>query len=497
MSATLPLRHFTGRDCVVVRFAEGQHASALVCPKRPGGRRFGSVTPSRPSRGGWVTGARWGRHGQSGAALIIFAILVVLVMGAVMYPGLSSLANRQTGLAARTSAALVQARAALIVYAATCPDVDPPLPNPGPGRLPCPDVDDDGRGDAPCGNPADPMALGRLPWRDLGLADLRDGHDERLWYAVSGSLRAEPPAPQVVNSDTPGQLSFDGTGDMAAVVLAPGPALAAQAGRPSNAPGDYLEGENADGDVDFGASPSSTTFNDQALGIPQTEVVRVAEQRVLHEVAQRVASYRDANGQYPFMSLLGTATGGSAGPKLEDSNLSPDFGVRGVAVDDVVWTPAAAQAQVEFVTGAEVRVRASSGVTFHPGDAYEIRTRKGFVTGRVIEDLASAADSTLPGWFAGNGWDALTYGAVSAPETAVGGTCDPGASCLGVQVGAVLRNDVPALLVMAGRQLASQPARPSPRLDAYLEGSNNDGDDSFTVPTPGAGSNDQIHLLTH
>ncbi len=59
-----------------------------------------------------------------------------------------------------------------------------------PGDLPCPDRDNDGDADAvPICNGA---ALGRLPWKTLGLPDLRDGDGERLWYAVSSSFKNNP-----------------------------------------------------------------------------------------------------------------------------------------------------------------------------------------------------------------------------------------------------------------------------------------------------------------
>jgi hypothetical protein len=35
------------------------------------------------------------------------------------------------------------------------------------------------------GDSGQAQRLGRLPWKTLGLPDLRDGHGERLWYAVS------------------------------------------------------------------------------------------------------------------------------------------------------------------------------------------------------------------------------------------------------------------------------------------------------------------------
>ena len=49
------------------------------------------------------------------------------------------------------------------------------------GDLPCPDRDDDGDADAVPGCDTAALALGRLPWKTLGLPDLRDGDGERLW----------------------------------------------------------------------------------------------------------------------------------------------------------------------------------------------------------------------------------------------------------------------------------------------------------------------------
>jgi hypothetical protein len=63
----------------------------------------------------------------------------------------------------------------------------------GPGYLPCPDLDDDGWAEPTCGSQngesGQSERLGRLPWKTLGLADLRDGHGERLWYAVSSKYK--------------------------------------------------------------------------------------------------------------------------------------------------------------------------------------------------------------------------------------------------------------------------------------------------------------------
>src|SRR5262245_11131637 len=70
-----------------------------------------------------------------------------------------------------TAAALAQAKQALIGFAAGVTLGGAARP----GDLPCPDQDNDGDADAvpACDTPA--LALGRFPWKTLGLPDLRDG----------------------------------------------------------------------------------------------------------------------------------------------------------------------------------------------------------------------------------------------------------------------------------------------------------------------------------
>ena len=85
--------------------------------------------------------------------------------------------------------ALAQAREALLAYAADRP-INAAV---GPGYLPCPDLDDDGWAEATCGSQNGDSGqadrLGRLPWKTLGVPDLRDGYGERLWYAVSSKYK--------------------------------------------------------------------------------------------------------------------------------------------------------------------------------------------------------------------------------------------------------------------------------------------------------------------
>src|SRR5205085_490476 len=124
------------------------------------------------------------RARQSGAGFVLVALFLVAVLASLAALGRGAF----NGAAQRqriTERALAQAREALIAYAAERP-IDAAV---GPGYLPCPDADDDGWAETTCGSLSGHLGqaerLGRLPWKTLGLPDLRDGSGERLWYAVS------------------------------------------------------------------------------------------------------------------------------------------------------------------------------------------------------------------------------------------------------------------------------------------------------------------------
>ncbi len=80
------------------------------------------------------------------------------------------------------------------------------------------------------GNQLPELRPGRLPWRTLGLADLRDADGERLWYAVSPNFR-DYASQVLINDATAGTLSVSGASnlnDVVAIVFAPGAPVGAQ-----------------------------------------------------------------------------------------------------------------------------------------------------------------------------------------------------------------------------------------------------------------------------
>lgn len=186
---------------------------------------------------------------QRGVALLLVTVLA-LCIGLLFLAAPSGSTTASLSREQATTAALAQAKEALLGYAAKYRDDHPkdvfgylPLPDLGTSRnnniVP-------GEGLAaanPSGNHADRIWIGRLPWRSLGIPPLRDGHGECLWYVI-GRWQNSQKTPSL-NWDTLGQfdvVTSDGTpagtrsilaatqyhGRPAAVIFASGPILGTQ-----------------------------------------------------------------------------------------------------------------------------------------------------------------------------------------------------------------------------------------------------------------------------
>ncbi len=146
---------------------------------------------------------------QRGAALLL-TMLVVLIAGTAVLVTRLNLNDARARQQTEAQDVLALARDALIDYAALRADFVPGEA----ARLPCPDLDGSGgllegvAHDAACGAPGETV-MGRLPWRTLGIAPLKDSGDACLWYAVSGAYKDTAAAP-MVNPDTNGQLQLHG-----------------------------------------------------------------------------------------------------------------------------------------------------------------------------------------------------------------------------------------------------------------------------------------------
>ena len=253
-----------------------------------------------------------------------------------------NVANNNTTAAkqAISGRALAEAKLALLGYAATRAATDD-----YPGRLPCPEAAgyygsaaNEGIASGFCTLPA----VGRLPWRTLGLSKLTDGYGEPLWYVVSpGFALPSSTASVSINSNTDAQLTLDGIGAAAvALIIAPGPSMNVQSATGCTARvqshgasppdlRDYLECENADLPANelFASTGPSTSFNDQVVRITKAELFDVVEPVVAKRIEREIVpalktvyapstwGFSGTNPVYPFPALFanpGPGTGTSS-----------------------------------------------------------------------------------------------------------------------------------------------------------------------------------------
>ena len=176
---------------------------------------------------------------QNGAALLVLVFFVVLAATSVLLSRLNTATKGPVQNNAQNARVLLEAKAALLGYA---------ISNPGEfGFLPCPDkgtAANEGQGALTCDG-ANENSIGRFPWRSLELAALKDGDDECLWYAVSGSYKSGTTKPNMLNDDSLGMFRIvreDGTTPLigatpdsrpVAVIFAPGLALDGQTRTPA------------------------------------------------------------------------------------------------------------------------------------------------------------------------------------------------------------------------------------------------------------------------
>lgn len=301
------------------------------------------------------------QHEQRGAALIV--MLVIMVMGAATFL-VNSLSRSalQIKQDQKTSEALAQAKEALIGYAASVDLTGSKRP----GDLPCPDTNNDGLQEISCGNASgttgQTQRLGRLPWKTLGLPDLRDGSGERLWYAVSNNFKystrttcTNSNLTGCLNSDTPGTITVfasdgtllnDGGAGMGvvAVIIAPGDILQRQDGlqqdRSSagiNTASNYLDiasvGGITEDNANFTDSSSANGFiqgrikdsngnlivNDRLLVITQDNIMQPIQKRVAAEVKNCLTEYASLpqnQGPSPNQGYYPWATARTAGASV-------------------------------------------------------------------------------------------------------------------------------------------------------------------------------------
>ncbi len=365
---------------------------------------------------------------QRGAAFLI--LVMMLAIAAVSFiviaaPGESN----QLAAAQKTAQALAAARDALIGFAASVPDSDRL------GDLPCP-ATSYATGDAGsiCNTAA--SRIGYLPWRKLGLPDLRDGSGAPLLYAVSNGFKNNPRT-GTLNSDTAGDFTVAGENAIA-IVFAPGSPIGSQ---DRNAGvfdvTNFLELGNADGDNVFDNSPETATFNDRLLWITPRAFFPPLELRAMRVAQQGLLDYFNLTTRFPYADqYLGGAScqtsGGGRIPYFGSSCLPAGNGASAGA-----WAPA----------------------------------------------------TVWPTWFWNNYWDyVLHYAPAQRCVTTSGSICDGSGNYLTVNGSGSIR----ALLIR--QSIPNGQTRPCSLPSQCLDdGANSDGDRNYVTPVAG---NDRLTIVS-
>jgi len=254
---------------------------------------------------------------QGGQAVLGLLMIFGIAFSVFVY-NMVSPAEATSRRQARTETALRDARDALIGWSAQRTSTGA-LPNARPGELPCPDMNNDGYEDGSCVA----GALGRVPWKTLGIPEPRDEAGETLWYTVAGPFRIWNMNNTVINSDTRGNLTVqDGTatpltGEAVAIIFSPGAALGTQNRDPSTSAfcfttgttiannlcaENYLETaatvNNAVTGGPFITAQASSLFNDKLLIVTTAELITVVEMRVARELLALLTAYSTASGKF-------------------------------------------------------------------------------------------------------------------------------------------------------------------------------------------------------
>jgi len=261
------------------------------------------------------------RHRQRGAALLVMLVIVVMGASAALVGSLS-ITTLKNARQEKTATALAQAKEALIGYAAS--DTNRP------GELPCPDINNDGiititgvNADYSGSNCI--SLIGRLPWKTLGLPDLRDASGERLWYAVSDPFHANSTVK--LNSDTAGTLTVSGNitaSNIIAIVFAPGQPLPANNRSAANINNHSYSLESVvTAPTSFSLlTPNDQpggnhTYNDQIITLSTTQLLPLVEKRIAREVKKCLDDYA-ANNNYKYPWAVSASASTVTSPLFSD-----------------------------------------------------------------------------------------------------------------------------------------------------------------------------------
>ncbi len=367
---------------------------------------------------------------QRGAAFLVLALMVGIAATALIISA-GTTSNDKTRAAEKTAKALATAREALIAFAVSVPD------SARPGDLPCPATNyTTGTAAGPCDTSA--SRLGYLPWKTLGLPDLRDGTGAPLLYAVSNVFKNSTRS-GTLNSDTPGEFTVNGENAIA-IVFAPGVPKGAQDRNAATFNrSNFLELSNADGNSSFENSAESNTINDRLIWITPRAFFPPIEMRAMRVAQAQLQHYFSVTGRYPLSTRY--------------------------LIDGDCWT---------YNYGGRLPLEIGSSNPCLPGGN---NATAGYWT------------QAWPAWFFANYWDYVLHYAVANACTT-----NPGTPCDGI-TGTYLRlngtDGIKALLIRQG--ITNGQSRPCTAPSQCLDDpENRDNDRDYVTPVAG---NDKLTVI--
>lgn len=402
---------------------------------------------------------------QQGAALLALLLIIITATSFLLLKAIKpSLRTRDMA----TATALAQAKQALIGWSVARGGS---IGTSRPGELPCPDTSEPGSSDYGLeSSPCAAGAIGRLPWKTLGVAELKDAYGETLWYALDGAFRLRSSNSDPVNSDTRATMQvYNRDGDTlltvagseaVAIIFSPGlpvgtqvrgtvaeqlaaanyldnaaPPIIATARDNAVVNGPFIQGGVLDSD-------GTMVINDRLLVVSAQDLMAVLEKRVAKEVETMLGNYFVTNGWYPY-------------PARHDDPDCLDVGLTG-------------------------------GTTNCNSDSSQCRGR------------LSDTSLPVPEWFTYNLWGQLIYYTVGTDFLqAAPANCSATVTVNGTSV-------VSGLLIMPGAPLGTVvrnvPSQSDGLVDYLEDSANQDGwtvgppdADSYVIPT--AVSNDRMYTL--
>lgn len=241
---------------------------------------------------------------QRGNALLILGLLMAMAAATAITQFLVSRAAGKQG-EQYNAKVLAQAKNALIAFAVAS--------NNAPGQLPCPDRTGDGVQDS-CGNAAGTTGqnfrIGRLPWKDLGIEELKDSEGQVLWYAVSNNFKSNT-AVYPLNSNTTGTILIKNSAEQTIQNPASGTgAIAIIMAAGSNGPdrfvsaavtednSNFIDGSTSNGFIQgpIRNAKGTVVVNDQIEFISYEDLLPLVEKRVAGDVLQATLGFNRGNG---------------------------------------------------------------------------------------------------------------------------------------------------------------------------------------------------------